>query len=131
MRCHNIQHLELKILVIILKGLTWIPTAPADAGPKQRVTELVNKELMAQLAEMGFPEVRAEKGLWLTGNESLENAINWLAEHSEDADIDVPLEVDAATANKVIFTCHSPDAANCLSCNPASVFPRVGFGFRV
>jgi hypothetical protein len=95
------------------------------------VTELVNKELMAQLAEMGFPEVRAEKGLWLTGNESLENAINWLAEHSEDADIDVPLEVDAATANKVIFTCDSPDAANGLSCVPVSVFSRVGLGFRV
>ena len=86
---------------------------------------------MAQLAEMGFPEVRAEKGLWLTGNESLENAINWLAEHSEDADIDVPLEVDAATANKVISTCDSPDAANALSCIPSSVFSRVGLGFRV
>jgi hypothetical protein len=31
------------------------------------------------------------------GNESLESAINWLAEHGEDADIDVPLEIDPAS----------------------------------
>jgi len=97
------------------------------------VTELVNKEIMAQLVEMGFPEVRAEKGLWLTGNESLENAVNWLAEHSEDADIDVPLEVDAATANKVMthhHTCrdilafHPPRPCAFLSCVP---LPRAPF----
>jgi hypothetical protein len=68
---------------------------------KQRVTELVNKDMMAQLAEMGFPPVRAEKGLWLTGNQSLDNALNWLAEHRDDDDIDVPLQVDAATAPPV------------------------------
>jgi len=72
--------------------------APKEDGPKERVTEKVNKELMTQLIDMGFPDVRAEKGLWLTGNESLENAINWLAEHSEDADIDIPLEIDPASA---------------------------------
>ena len=31
------------------------------------MTELVNKDIMAQLIQMGFPQVRAEKGLWLTG----------------------------------------------------------------
>ena len=40
---------------------------PAESGPKERVTDKVNKDIMAQLVEMGFPEVRAEKGLWLTG----------------------------------------------------------------
>jgi len=40
---------------------------PAESGPKERVTDKVNKEIMTQLTEMGFPEVRAEKGLWLTG----------------------------------------------------------------
>eukprot|EP00284_Hemiselmis_tepida_P004954 CAMPEP_0174945216 /NCGR_PEP_ID=MMETSP1355-20121228/80988_1 /TAXON_ID=464990 /ORGANISM="Hemiselmis tepida, Strain CCMP443" /LENGTH=50 /DNA_ID=CAMNT_0016192573 /DNA_START=36 /DNA_END=185 /DNA_ORIENTATION=+ len=48
---------------------------------------------MEQLKDMGFPELRAERGLWLTGNSSLEAAVNWLAEHSEDADIDEPLMV--------------------------------------
>ena len=68
---------------------------------RQRVTELVNKEIMAQLAEMGFPQVRAEKGLWLTGNQSLDKALSWLAEHTDDDDVDVPLQVDAATAPPV------------------------------
>ena len=40
---------------------------PQSEGPTQRVTELVNKDIMAQLLQMGFPQVRAEKGLWLTG----------------------------------------------------------------
>eukprot|EP00282_Hemiselmis_andersenii_P011305 CAMPEP_0114124242 /NCGR_PEP_ID=MMETSP0043_2-20121206/8677_1 /TAXON_ID=464988 /ORGANISM="Hemiselmis andersenii, Strain CCMP644" /LENGTH=382 /DNA_ID=CAMNT_0001217117 /DNA_START=162 /DNA_END=1310 /DNA_ORIENTATION=+ len=64
----------------------------ADA-PKERVSDKVNKELMDQLKDMGFPEVRAEKGLWLTGNSNLEAAVTWLADHSEDADIDEPLMV--------------------------------------
>ena len=33
----------------------------------------------------------------IAGNESLENAINWLGEHGDDADIDVPLEIDPAS----------------------------------
>jgi len=64
----------------------------ADA-PKERVTDKVNKEIMEQLKDMGFPELRAERGLWLTGNSNLEAAVTWLADHSEDADIDEPLMV--------------------------------------
>eukprot|EP00281_Chroomonas_sp_CCMP1168_P012326 CAMPEP_0206280562 /NCGR_PEP_ID=MMETSP0047_2-20121206/38646_1 /ASSEMBLY_ACC=CAM_ASM_000192 /TAXON_ID=195065 /ORGANISM="Chroomonas mesostigmatica_cf, Strain CCMP1168" /LENGTH=396 /DNA_ID=CAMNT_0053710635 /DNA_START=45 /DNA_END=1235 /DNA_ORIENTATION=+ len=60
---------------------------------KERVSDRVNKEIIEQLKDMGFPEVRAEKGLWLTGNSNLEAAITWLADHAEDADIDEPLMV--------------------------------------
>merc|ERR1719326_2519673 len=41
--------------------------------------------------EMGFTELRAEKALFKTDNASLEHAMNWLADHAEDADIDLPL----------------------------------------
>ena len=44
-----------------------LPAKPTSDGPKERVTDKVNKEIMTQLLEMGFPEIRAEKGLWLTG----------------------------------------------------------------
>ena len=40
---------------------------------------------------MGFSAVRAEKALRMTGNENAEIAMQWLFEHMDDPDIDVPL----------------------------------------
>ena len=42
---------------------------------------------------MGFPHNPAAKALYNTANNSAEDAMNWLFEHLEDADIDAPLEV--------------------------------------
>lgn len=56
-----------------------------DDGPK------VDEALLKQMEEMGFPKVRAQKGLMHTGNKSLEPAMEWCFEHSDDADIDKPL----------------------------------------
>jgi len=53
------------------------------AGPP-----VVTKEVVDQLVEMGFTEVRAQKALVKTSNAGIEGAINWLTEHLEDADID-------------------------------------------
>lgn len=39
---------------------------------------------------MGFSAVRAEKALRMTGNDNAEIAMQWLFEHIEDPDIDVP-----------------------------------------
>lgn len=64
---------------------------PGDPNPPE-IKEKVNQELVKQLVEeMGFTELRAEKALYKTDNASLEHAVNWLAEHAEDADIDLPL----------------------------------------
>ena len=52
---------------MIYSGALAAAAASDPNAPKERVTDKVNKEIMAQLVEMGFPEVRAEKGLWLTG----------------------------------------------------------------
>ena len=49
---------------------------------------LVTKEVVEQLVEMGFSELRAQKALVMTSNGGIEGAINWLTEHLEDADID-------------------------------------------
>ena len=38
--------------------------------------------------EMGFSELRAQKALVKTSNKGIEDAINWLSEHLEDADIE-------------------------------------------
>ena len=39
---------------------------------------------------MGFSAVRAEKALRVTGNDNVEVAMQWLFEHMDDPDIDVP-----------------------------------------
>ena len=57
------------------------------AGP-----QLVTKETVEQLVEMGFSEHRAQKALVKTSNAGIEGAINWLTEHLEDADIDEPID---------------------------------------
>ena len=67
----------------------------------ERVTDKVNKELLEQLVEMGFSDIRAERALWTTGSKSLEEAVTWLAEHSEDKDIDEPLLVPAGAKPKL------------------------------
>jgi len=62
-----------------------------DPNPPE-IKEKVNKELLNQLInDMGFSELRAEKALYKTDNAGIEHAVNWLAEHGEDADIDLPL----------------------------------------
>lgn len=49
--------------------------------------------------EMGFAEIRSKKGLMFGNGNDLENAVNWIMEHQEDADIDEPIpESDTAAA---------------------------------
>lgn len=49
--------------------------------------------LNSMVGEMGFPKVRAEKALILTGNKSIERAVEWCFQHADDPDIDEPLQV--------------------------------------
>ncbi|KAI4354345.1 hypothetical protein L6164_003215 [Bauhinia variegata] len=37
---------------------------------------------------MGFPQARAMRALYYSGNSSLDDALNWIVEHENDADID-------------------------------------------
>ena len=41
----------------------------------------------------GFARVRSEKAVFHTHNCGVEPAVHWLMEHSEDADIDTPLNL--------------------------------------
>ena len=50
---------------------------------------------------MGFPANRAEKALRMTGNESVDLAMQWLFEHMNDEDIDVPYTSKSAGAGEV------------------------------
>ncbi|GES62714.1 ubiquitinyl hydrolase [Aspergillus terreus] len=56
---------------------------------------------MDQLLSMGFPAVRAEKALYMTGNNDAEGAMNWLFAHMDDADIDEPINLKQNAGLKV------------------------------
>ncbi|RLN93643.1 hypothetical protein BBJ28_00022121 [Nothophytophthora sp. Chile5] len=80
------------------------PKDDADEEMKQEGGEMgpppVNEELLTQLKEMGFIDLRSRKALLATDNQGLELAINWLGDHQEDADIDEPIQfVDLSKAS--------------------------------
>lgn len=71
---------------------------PADDSTTQKNDSRlkVDQVLLKQLVdEMGFPTIRAEKALILTGNKGVEPAVEWCFEHADDDDIDEPLEIVA------------------------------------
>ncbi|KAJ2784668.1 ubiquitin C-terminal hydrolase Ubp14 [Coemansia javaensis] len=55
----------------------------------------VDEAVVAQLESMGFPHARCVKAVRRTGNAGAEAATNWLFEHMDDPDIDVPDEAQA------------------------------------
>jgi thioredoxin len=65
--------------------------APGQDWEEEMVPVPVNEELLAQLTDMGFSDVRARKSLVHGG--SLDGAVAWMQEHEEDADIDQPYMV--------------------------------------
>ncbi|KAL4558571.1 hypothetical protein LXL04_036772 [Taraxacum kok-saghyz] len=58
----------------------------------------INKRLLVELEEMGFPLARAIKALHYSGNSSLLDALNWLVDHEDDPDMDqmpsVPVRIE-------------------------------------
>lgn len=70
---------------------------PEEADPAGS-TFAPNEEALAQLEAMGFPRVRCEKGLHATGNSDANAAMEWLFQHMEDPDIDVPLDLGNTAA---------------------------------
>lgn len=51
----------------------------------------VNEQLLAELMDMGFPDVRARKSI--VHGTNMDGALAWLADHQDDADIDQPYMV--------------------------------------
>lgn len=61
---------------------------------------VANETVMQSLEAMGFPRVRCEKALFYTGNSDSESAMNWLFQHMEDPDIDIPLDSGSDSVSK-------------------------------
>ena len=71
-------------------------------------TKKLKQEDITTLTEsMGFSLIRAQKGL-LSGNGTVEGAVEWLLVHQEDADIEDPIEMvpkAGPAAGKVSYKC--------------------------
>jgi ubiquitin carboxyl-terminal hydrolase 5/13 len=84
---------------------TYLSTGPGDEEeilPEDAATDSgfqVNTDLLSQLLGMGFPQVRCEKALYLTGNSDLEAAMNWLLSHMDDPDVDEPINKKQVSGN--------------------------------
>lgn len=48
----------------------------------------VDEKLLEELESMGFSAARATRALHYSGNNSIESAVSWIAEHEDDPDID-------------------------------------------
>ncbi|KAK1569108.1 hypothetical protein Q3G72_032579 [Acer saccharum] len=62
----------------------------------------VDRKLLRELQALGFPLSRAANALHYSGNSGLEDAVNWIIDHENDADIDqmplvaVNIEIDSS-----------------------------------
>jgi len=56
------------------------------------VEKSVNQEILQELLSMQIPKLRSVKSLISTAGNSLETALEWLAQHQDDKDIDEPLQ---------------------------------------
>ncbi|KAL0924397.1 hypothetical protein M5K25_005223 [Dendrobium thyrsiflorum] len=83
-------------------------TAAAVASESGQSEEMiipeVDKKLLEELESMGFPTARATRALHYSGNSSIEAAINWVADHEDDPDVDemplVSINSSAETSKK-------------------------------
>ncbi|CAE7217805.1 unnamed protein product [Rhizoctonia solani] len=96
-------------------GMQPNEVALPDDKPAPSSLPEFNADAMAQLASMGFPEIRCKRALLATGNSNAAVAMEWLFLHLEDPDIDDPLPGGGAPA---------PNQAN-----PEQVAMIVDMGF--
>ncbi|EQC33974.1 hypothetical protein SDRG_08653 [Saprolegnia diclina VS20] len=82
-----------------------------SSAPAEMELPPVNEAFLAQLVEMGFPELRARKALLATNDGNLDQCINWIDEHQDDADIDAPIQYIDMAHHKRTLTADEKEAA--------------------
>jgi uncharacterized UBP type Zn finger protein len=73
----------------------------------QSISGMVNQDMAKELQSMGYSKNVSEKSLLMTGNASIEKALEWIEEHREDADFEEEMRVIAQAEEKKL----SPEEA--------------------
>ncbi|KAF8414013.1 hypothetical protein HHK36_002011 [Tetracentron sinense] len=73
-----------------------------DGGEVEPSKPSANKDIVSQLASMGFNYLHCQKAAINTSNAGVEEAMNWLLSHMEDPDIDDPIFQDVQTAEALL-----------------------------
>ncbi|KAG5551182.1 hypothetical protein RHGRI_009572 [Rhododendron griersonianum] len=72
------------------------PAAEDMAEPKL----LADDDIVSQLVSMGFNNLHCQKAAINTSNAGVEEAMNWLLSHMDDADIDAPISQEAQSVDQ-------------------------------
>jgi len=59
------------------------------------ISDRVNTAHRDELIAMGYSKIVSEKALFMTGNKGIESGLNWIEEHTEDADFNEELFIVA------------------------------------
>ncbi|KAG0461126.1 hypothetical protein HPP92_021423 [Vanilla planifolia] len=82
--------------------------ASGSEPSEEMVIPEVDKKLLEELESMGFSTARATRALHFSGNDSVEVAINWVADHEDDPDIDqmplIPISSKQETSKPSLTT---------------------------
>ena len=68
-----------------------VDSNPVDDPDEEKIEPEVDAKCLAELEGMGFNRNRAVRALYHTGTDNVEQAVNWIVEHENDADVDDPL----------------------------------------
>ncbi|OMO80445.1 hypothetical protein CCACVL1_12950 [Corchorus capsularis] len=71
-------------------------------GEAESSQPVANEEIVAQLVSMGFNQLHCQKAAINTFNAGVEEAMNWLLSHMDDADIDAPISHGAQSAEVAV-----------------------------
>ncbi|KAJ3675721.1 hypothetical protein LUZ60_004763 [Juncus effusus] len=82
---------------------TDVDMAESGEGSQEMVVPDVDKTMLSELESMGFSTARATRALHFSGNSTLEGAINWVAEHEDDPNID-EMPMVPKSENKPVLT---------------------------
>lgn len=87
------QQLQAEEEANMVKEATGEDAPKEEASQGQPITSYVKGDIVKQLEEMGFSKHASEKALFMTmsSGQSIENAMNWLGEHADDADLNEQL----------------------------------------